>query len=165
MTIFGISVGTDRAGVCILKDELLVERRVHNYRKVWSDDKLHIIIKQYKQYIQKYRVKAIIVKIPPLRKHTPAICLLIKHIERLARDYDCEFDLITKSEIKSVCGLHSTKEIILHTRMLYPELRTLPSEGDKIDHGYYKKLYEAVLSAHIYQDRQRIRRLRNDTTE
>ena len=154
MTILGISIGTTRTGVCILKDGVLLDRHIHNYQDLWSENKLRIIINRYKQYILKRNVTAIIVKIPPLKKHTKPITQILKRIEALAKEYHCEFDLITKSEMKYITGVRSTNELIKYTLLLYPELTATIEKGGQNDHSYYKKLYEAILCAYIYKERQ-----------
>ncbi|WP_419788825.1 hypothetical protein HDF24_11325 [Mucilaginibacter sp. X4EP1] len=166
MTILGISVGTTRTGVCVLKDEILLDRHIHSYPAAWSDNKLRIIANRYRQYVLKHNVTAIIVKIPRLKNHTKAISQLLKRIEALATEYHCEFDLITKSELKDVTGMRSTSELIEYARQLYPELVAMYDKGKANDHSYYQKLYEAILSAHIFQERQRVRAQRlAQTTE
>jgi RNase H-fold protein (predicted Holliday junction resolvase) len=157
MTILGISIGTTRTGVCVLKDGTLLDRYVHSYHYQWSDHKLRIIVNRYKRYILKHNVTAIIVKVPPLKKHTPAIARILKRLEALAKDYDCEFDLTTKSELKHSLHARSTNELILLARHAYPELAPLFEKGAANDHRYYKKLYEAVAAAHFFQGRLLIR--------
>jgi RNase H-fold protein (predicted Holliday junction resolvase) len=157
MTILGISIGTTRTGVAVLKDGVLLDRHIHNYQATWSDIKLRIITSRYKQYILKRNVTAIIVKIPPLKKHTKSITRILKRIEALAEEYHCEFDLVTKRELKDVTGMRSTSDLIEFARRLYPELIAMYEKGKANDHSYYRKLYEAILAAHIFQERQRIR--------
>jgi RNase H-fold protein (predicted Holliday junction resolvase) len=157
MTILGISVGTTRTGVCVLKNGILLDRHIHNYQATWSDNKLRIVTERYKRYILKRNVTAIIVKIPPLKKHTKAITKIIKRVEALAKEYSCEFDLVTKTEIKHITAMRSTNELIEYARRLYPELIAMYEKGKANDHSYYQKLYEAILAAHIYQERQRVR--------
>jgi RNase H-fold protein (predicted Holliday junction resolvase) len=157
MTILGISIGTSRTGICILKDGVLLDRQIHNYTATWSDNKLRIITKRYKQYILKRNVSAIVVKIPPINKHTKAIKQILKKIEGLATEYYLEFDLVTKSEIKHTLHLRSTDEIIKYALQLYPEINYMHEKGKSKDDTYYNKLYEAVLAAHVYQQRQLVR--------
>jgi RNase H-fold protein (predicted Holliday junction resolvase) len=159
MIILGINIGTIRTGVCILDDGAIQEKYVHNYETVWSDYKLRSIIRRYKHYVQKYRVNAIVVKIPPLKKHSKAVMQIIKKIEMLAKDYDCLFDLITKKEMKYITGCRSTAQLIKYTVRLYPELLPFFVRGEDSNHSYYRKLYEAVLAAHVFQERQRTRAL------
>jgi len=156
MTILGISIGTTRTGVCILNDDVLLDRHIHNYRSAWSDHKLRVIINRYKQYILKNNVSAIIIKIPPLKKHTKPITQILKRLEALAKEYYIDFDFITKSEIKHVINVRSTTELIKYTTLLYPELEAVYDNGTQKD-SYYKKLYEAVLCAHIFKERQKVR--------
>jgi hypothetical protein len=166
MTILGISIGTSQTGICVLQDDILLERHVHYYHRVWSGAKLHTLVNRYRRYILKHQVTAIMVKIPPLEKHTPAVTRLLKRVERLAKKYNCLYDLITKSELKHVTGMRSTRELIDYTRRLYPELSSLYDKGRLINHPYDKKLFEAVLSAHVFKERQHIRARRiAQTTE
>jgi RNase H-fold protein (predicted Holliday junction resolvase) len=153
MTVLGISIGTSRTGVCILKDGILLDRQVHDYPTLWSDNKLRIILNRYRRYLHKYPVTDIIIKIPPTRRHTGPLQRLIRRTEALAKEYNCEFDLITKDELKQPYSLRSTEEIIKFTRLLYPELNAYYEKGIASNHIYHKKLYEAVLAAHIYNER------------
>lgn len=159
MTILGISIGTSDTGVCILKDDVLLDRRIHEFRKVWSEAKLQRILSRYRHYVHKFGVTAIVVKISPLAKHTPAVRLLLKKLERLAGENGTLFDYVTKQELKDVTGMRNTGELIDYTRRLYPELNLLYDRGAPSRHNYNKKLFEAVLSAHVFRERQRVRAL------
>jgi len=153
MTILGISIGTTRTGVCILRNGVLLDRQIHSYHDVWSDNKLRIIINRYKRYVRKWHVQAIIVKVPPPRKHTKAIAQILKRLETLAKEHGCSFDLITKREIKETLGLHSSTALNECARLLYPGLNFVYEKGEANDHSYYKKLFEAVLAAHVFWER------------
>lgn len=164
MTILGISIGTTRTGVCVLKDGQLLDREVHNYLRSWSEAKQRIIVNRYRQYIKRHGVTAIMVKIPPLRRHTKPITRLLKDIESLAREHDCLFDLITKKELKHRTSTRSTGELIDYARRLYPELSPLFEKGVPTEYMYYKKLFEAVLAAHVFNEMQQARAARMGTT-
>jgi len=157
MTIFGISVGTDRCGICILQDGVLLDIQVHSFQTLWSEEKSHKIIKRLRYYLHAYPIHAIILKVPPLKQHTPAITKLLRKIERLANEYYCEFDLITKTELKGYSLMRKNSELIKYTKLLYPDLTAIYEKGAATGHGYYKKIYEAVLAAHIYQERKRLK--------
>lgn len=159
MTIFGISIGTTRTGVCILKDEALIEWNMHEFPRVWSDNKLRIIIQQYKRYIARHNVNAVVVKIPPIKNHTKSIKQLLKAVEKLAKEHGCEFDLTSKKEIKGFYTLKNTDALIEYTQIKYPSLRSTYLKSIATNHRYHKKLYEAVLGADLYQERQRVRTL------
>jgi RNase H-fold protein (predicted Holliday junction resolvase) len=159
MTLLGISIGTTRTGICVLRDEVLLDRQIHNYQAAWTDSKLRIIVNKYQYYIRKYNVTDIIVKIPPLGKHTNAVSKILRRVEKLAAENHCEFDLITKIEMKHITGTRSTEELIKYASLLYPELSNLYDKGMGNEHCYYKKLYEAVLAAYIFQERQKSREL------
>ena len=157
MTILGISIGTTRTGVCVIKDDVLLDRHIHSYLQPWSNTKLRIITNRYKQHIVEHNVSAIIVKIPPLKKHTKPITLIIKRLEKLAKKYNCEFDLITKREMKDRTGIHSTDELIRYAELCHPELEAMFEKSVATDHLYFKKLYEAIVVAHIFQKRLQLK--------
>lgn len=166
MTVLGISLGTKRTGICVLQDDTVLDANVHRYDDQWSDTKLHLIITRYRQYVRRYGVTAIIIKIPPLKMHTAAVRKLMKKVEALAKQCYCEFDLITKKEIKLTLCLASSGEIANYVKEKYPDLTVSYEKGVRNEQINYKKLYEAVLSAHIYQERLRRRALSNaNTTE
>ncbi|MBW4888471.1 hypothetical protein KXQ82_02040 [Mucilaginibacter sp. HMF5004] len=153
MTILGISVGTNRTGVCVIKDGVLLDRNVHNFQVVWSDNKLRIIINRYKRYLRKRKVEAIVVKIPPIRKHTKAVSTLIGRIEALAIEHNCSFNLFTKKDISNLLNLHSTSSLFEYARLVYPELTSYYQKVADGDQRYYKKMFEAILAARIYYER------------
>jgi len=154
MTSLGISIGSTRTGVCVLKDSELLDWQIHDFRMAWSDHKLQIIINLYKQYIQKHKVTSIIVKMPPLKTHTKAITQIRKRIEVLAKAHNCTYTSITKSDIKRLSNLRNTNSLIDYARMRYPVLVHVFEKGVHNEHRYYKKLYEAVLSAHLLKEGQ-----------
>jgi hypothetical protein len=123
----------------------------------WSEEKLTKIINQYRYYIEKYDPKAIMVKVPPPRKHNGAVKSVMDKIAALAEEYRCDLDFITKNELKEKTGMRTSAELVDWTRRLYPDLTALYEKGALSDHSYHKKLYEAVLSAHVYQSMQRLR--------
>jgi RNase H-fold protein (predicted Holliday junction resolvase) len=153
MTILAISIGTLRTGVCVLEGHEILDRQMHSYPNEWSATKLQIIIQRYREYIVEYNVNAIIVKIPPLASYNQSIRQIIRQIIKLAKKYHCEYDFITKSEMKHITQLKHTSSLIEYVLILHPELSPLYMKGINTGHRDYKKLYEAVLSAHIYQER------------
>ncbi|WP_439695181.1 hypothetical protein ACFGVS_19120 [Mucilaginibacter sp. AW1-7] len=165
MTIFGISIGTSRTGVCILQDGKLIEMHVHDYPALWSDKKLKKILNRYRQYLKRYPVTDVIVKIPSKSGLSKEVRRLMRRTEALAKEYYCTFDLTTKIEIKGTLLLRSTDEMVRFAREAYPQqLAALYSKGVATNHSYHRKLYEAVLAAHIYEERQRVRKLQKENT-
>lgn len=151
-----------RTGVCVMEGFGLADWQVHTYRHAWSEYKLRLILNRYRRYILRYGATAVIVKIPPRHKQTRAVLQLMRRIEQLARRHGCDFDLTTKDELKHRTGTRSTAEMIGHVKRLYPELGHL-SEGSNGDYNDHRKLFEAVMSAHLYSRWAQERELR--TTE
>ena len=165
MTVLGISVGTSRTGVCVLQEGKLIDLHIHDYPNPWSDNKLRIILNKYRQYLKRYPITHVIIKVPPPSGHSKPLRRLLRRIEALAGEYYCEFDLITKTEIKGTLLLRSTEEIIIYAKGLFHELTGLYDKGRRSNHSYQRKLYEAVLAAHIYEERQRVRKLYRENTK
>jgi RNase H-fold protein (predicted Holliday junction resolvase) len=157
MTVLGISIGTARTGIAILEDGRILERQVHVYQATWTENKLRIITNKYREHVRRHNVTAIIVKIPPLSRHSKAVSRLIRSVEAIAKETYCDFDLVTKNEIKDRLCLSSTEEMVKFAPMLYQELLPLYKEGLATGHSFYKKIYEAVLAAHIYAERQKLK--------
>ncbi|MBD1363473.1 hypothetical protein IDJ77_06600 [Mucilaginibacter sp. ZT4R22] len=159
MIILGISLGTSRTGICILDNEKILAKNVHDYPVPWSDTKLRAILSNFRSYFKRYAIIGVIVKVPPPSRHTPALKRLMRRIEALARDHYCEVDFITKAEIKGTYVLQSTDEIIQFATKMHPELLELYQRGIKSNHKFHKKLYEAVLAAHIFYNRLKVKYL------
>ncbi|MGY3214773.1 hypothetical protein [Mucilaginibacter sp. HD30] len=157
MTVLGISIGTARTGIAVLEDGKILERQAHVYQTTWTENKLRAITDKYREHVRQHNVTAIMVKIPPLSRHSKAVSRLLRGIEAIAKDTYCDFDLITKNEIKDRLCLKSTEEMITYAPMLYPELLPLYKQGLATGHNHYKKIYEAVLAAHIYAQRQKLK--------
>jgi hypothetical protein len=165
MTILGISVGTTNTGVCVLRDDTLLDRHMHSYHvPPWSDNKMRIILNRYREHIIKNKVTAVIVKEPLLKLQNKHIELLLKRIEQLAKEHGCTFSTITKRDIRVALDMGRKDGIAEHAVLFYPELSRLYEKGSKNDHSYYMKLYEAVLSAHIYKEQLRVAALQRKHT-
>jgi len=62
-----------------------------------------------------------------------------------------------KKEIKEKFNLRSTPEILHYTKPLYPDLSALHNKVIETNHRFHQKVFEAVLAAHIYGQRQKDR--------
>lgn len=152
MTSLGISIGATRTGVCVLKDKELLDWQINDFPMKWSEYKLRIISNCYEQYILKYKTTDIVLKLTPQDTHTKAITQIRKRIKVLAMKYNCSFTEMEKSDIKRMTNLTNTDSLIEYARILYPQLQHVYQKGLHNKHSYYKKLYEAVLSAHLLNE-------------
>lgn len=150
MTILGISIGTTQTGVCVLKESELINWQIHEFKHEWSEAKLYRIIQQYKRYIARHNVNAIMVKIPPTSSVSKPLAQIQKRLVVLAKKHNCKIDFILKSEIKDRLILENTEEIIQLAVRKYPVLQSIYEKGSQNNHSYYRKFYEAILGAHIY---------------
>ncbi|MBY0377306.1 MAG: hypothetical protein K2Q33_01920 [Gammaproteobacteria bacterium] len=136
----------------MMKDGVLLDWRIHEYKGEWSKHKLHRIIQQYKRYIVRHNVNEVMVKIPQLTKDNKELASIRNKLVVLAKKYNCKIDFILKSEIKERLTLKNTKEIIEIAVRYYPVLEHVYKKGVKNKHLYYTKLYEAVLGAQLYSE-------------
>ena len=153
MICLGISIGTTRTGVCVIKDGTLRERRVHTYPHTFTDNKARIITNKYRHYIDKYRVTDIAVKIPAQAKQTKAVKLLLHRIKKLAEECGCEFDLTNMFEMKSLTDTYTSEETIRYITEKYPELKLIYDKDRERDFKHSKKIFEAVLVAYLHRER------------
>lgn len=151
MTILGISIGTTQTGVCVLKESELIDWQIHEFKHEWSENKLYRIIQQYKRYIVKNNVNAIMVKIPPTSSVSKPLAQIYKKLVVLAKKHNCKIDFILKNEIKEKLILENTEEIIELAIRKFPVIMPMYEKGIHNKHSYYKKLYEAILSAYLYE--------------
>ncbi len=154
MICLGISIGSTRTGVCVTKNGVLVERRMHKYPHTFTDNKARIITKKYRHYIDKYQVTDIVVKIPSRTHQTKAVKLLLHRITTVAEEYRCHFDLTNTFEMKSVTNTHSAEELIHYIIDKYPELSVVYDKDTQIGNNRYKKVFEAVLAAWLHRERR-----------
>lgn len=153
MIILGISLGTRETGICVMDSGTLVDWQIHQYHAQWSEYKLQLILNQYKQYFQQYRINAVIIKVPPARFHSKKITQLLKHLDLLIQKYGIkQYDFITKAEIKQNLLFKNTEELIVTVVKKYPVLQPVFDKGVANGHEYYEKIYEAVISAYIFSN-------------
>ncbi|MDN3581878.1 hypothetical protein [Mucilaginibacter flavus] len=157
MTTFGISLGTRQTGVCIIKDEVLYIAQVHNFIDPWSRTKLTKIINRYREYIKKYNVTDIMVKVPHSSQQKGSIKELMDKVVALAKEYGCDIDFITKDELKGFTRIKKTAELLDWTRRQYPDLNAYYERALTKSKYYYEWSFEAVLAAHVYQKKKVLR--------
>jgi len=150
MTILGISLGTTETGVCVMQNGVLLDWKIHQFKPMWSPHKLHLIIQQYRRYIVRHNVNAVMVKIPQLTKPSKELTAIQNKLVALSKKHNFKIDFILKSEVKERLALKNTNEIIEIAVRYYPVLQHVYEKGISNNHSYYTKLYEAVLAAHLY---------------
>ena len=78
MVILGISLGTTTVGIAVISERELVMHNTHSFRDVWSENKAEAILAKLLEYIRRYRVQVVIVKLPP-ESHQPATVTHLFH--------------------------------------------------------------------------------------
>jgi len=152
MRILGISLGTREAGIALLSHGQLIQWKTHSFHGVWSDNKLNTIIARYDRYITQYRVRQVVIKIPPVTHHSKAFLTLLKKLSELIVYRGCMVACKTKSDIKSmVPEVTNTETLMEYVTRHYPIL--LPEQAQELNsrQPYHLKMFEAVLAAHMFK--------------
>jgi len=58
-------------------------------------------------------------------------------VQQLLSKYHCDFDLITKTEMKDITNTHSTRELIKYMLALYLELQKIFQKRKATKQSYY----------------------------
>jgi len=150
MRVLGISLGTTTTGVAVVSGSQLLHARIHSFRDTWSDEKVVVITSRYERYLNQYRPKIVVVKVPPRHSHTEAIKHLLKKVATLFEYHGCMVEYTTKAEVRiAINNARNHREVMRHLTDMYPILRP---ENDRAIAGknrYHAKLFDAVSAAHL----------------
>lgn len=151
MRILGISLGTRDAGIALLSHGQLIHWKTHSFHGVWSDDKLNAILERCDRYITRYRVRQVVIKIPPTTHHSKAFLTLLKKLSELIQYRGCIVACKSKADIKSIVPeVINTETLMDYVVRHYPIL--LPEQAQELVNRqpYHLKMFEAVLIAHMH---------------
>lgn len=99
MPTIGISIGTRRNGIAVIKNRKLRTAQVHTLNERWSKHKLAAFISLYDRYIQQYNVSVVVVKSPKSSHFTLAIKELLKALDSYAKKQGCRIKYTTITQI------------------------------------------------------------------
>jgi RNase H-fold protein (predicted Holliday junction resolvase) len=152
MRILGISLGTRDNGIALISQGQLIHWQLHSFQGVWSDNKLHIMLKRIDRYITHYRVRTVVIKIPPATHHTEAFLTLLKKVTELIQYRGCLVACKTKEDIKGmVPEVTNTDSLMEYVTRHYPILLPEQAQERANRHPYQIKMFEAVLAAHLHR--------------
>lgn len=155
-TILGISPGARFIGIAVVYERTLVHSQVRSFQGVWSDAKLHSILKLIENVMQRYGVTAVSVKVPDVLPLTKGFHQLIGTINALCDGKGIHPGYYSLSEIISVhCKDKSQTRGMLMEAMVekHPELILEHRREQENSNGYYYKIFEAVAVAHMTSNR------------
>lgn len=156
MKILGISLGTRETGIALLSHGQLIQWKTHSFHGEWSDNKLNTIIARYDRYIIQYRVRQVVIKIPPATHHSKAFLNLLKKLSELIVYRGCMVACKTKADIKSmVPEVTNTETLMNYVTRYYPILLPEQAQELKSRQPYHLKMFEAVLAAHVVKHKSK----------
>ena len=154
MVVLGISIGTRITGIAIISDTELIVWQSHSFPSVWSKAKMDQIINRYEKYIKVYKVTMVVIKIPRLSHHNKAIESLLANLRLLVSFHGCLMDYTTLNELKAkLPQAQNSSDIQEYTLNQYPVLLPEYSRERVNKKPYHHKMFEAVLIAHLWKDR------------
>jgi hypothetical protein len=153
MKILGISLGTRDSGIALLSHGQLIYWKTCAFHGSWSEDKLNTILARYDRYITRYRIRHVAIKIPPATHHTKAFLTLLKKLSELVQYRGCMVTCQTKADIKGVVPeVVNTESLMEYVVRQYPILLPEQAQERNCKRSYHVKMFEAVLTAHVYQE-------------
>jgi RNase H-fold protein (predicted Holliday junction resolvase) len=157
MAILGISIGTRRNGVAVIRQESLEAAQVHTLNDRWSGHKLAAIMSLYAKYVREYNVRVIIIKTPKPSHWSLAIKQLLRAIDAYIKKQGClvEYTTIDKMKAKEP-AIRNKRDLRRMVVELYPILIHELNRDLKVKQPYYAKLFESVMAAHqrMHEERE-----------
>ncbi len=150
--MLGISPGTRRMGVAVVKEGKLSHWQVQTFPGVWSNSKLECILKVIIGYIEQHSVERIAIKIPDALPTSTAFIQLIGSLNVMAQSMSVPVQYCTLRDLKLA---YAETEDISRTSLIesmakqHPELLPEYHKEKRNKEGYYYKMFEAVLCTQL----------------
>jgi len=129
---------------------------MHSFHERWSSEKLTYMLSKYDRYIAQYRVRHVVIKIPPASHHSKPFLMLLKKLSELVQLRGCMVACQTKADIKNIVpDVTNTETLMEYVTRHYPIL--LPEQARELasSQKYHIKMFEAVLAAHVYKGKMK----------
>lgn len=153
MRILGISLGTRDSGVAIISHGQLIHWKTHSFHERWSAAKLNDILIRFDRYITQFQIRHVVIKIPPATHHSKEFLLLLKKLSELVKYRGCMVAHQTKVDIKNqVPEVTNAGTLMEYVTRYYPILQPEQAQELAGRQSYHIKMFEAVLSAHVYKE-------------
>lgn len=150
--VLGISLGTRRLGIAIVRNDRLIHFQIQTFPGIWSDKKLRYILSAISGHVQRHTIGGIVVKIPDTLPTSKAFNQLIGSLNILSEDMRVKTRYYTLSDLKIAhAGAEKTsrKWLIESIVKQHPELLPEYHKEHRNKEAYYYKMFEAVLCAHM----------------
>ena len=154
-TILGISPGNRYTGIAIIKNGELLEWCTKTFNEAWSTSKLIAILNCIDDFIEKYSVNAIALKISHLSRTSDEVTAVIEGIKELAIQECISIQAFTIEDIKEqICQETKSNmfEIMELLSVRHNELRCEYNKEVSNLNPYYRKVFEAVAVASMVKE-------------
>jgi len=151
--VLGLSLGTQKIGVAVLKNKLPIVHKVAAFNSRWSERKLQSIIRSIARVRINNHVTAVSVKIPRQSHHTVALQTLITALKEKYKAADIPFHICTIRELKShgiTEGRNNKKQLVRAMASKYPDLYPKAAKEQRSRIAYHTKMFEAVAAAELF---------------
>ena len=155
--ILGISSGTRSIGLAVIRNGELVDWNVKTFKGEWSKDKLKYIMHKLESICDYCQVTTIALKKVDPSKGSRPLEVLTAHIAKLACGKRIPivaysiYDLHSVTDERYRSAKKSIGEYVLDT---YPRLRQEYLKERNNKREYYTKMFEAVLCAHLRNEKE-----------
>jgi len=152
MAVLGISVGTRRAGIAVMRNGELIDYKVKSFKGAWSMRKQKEIIQLFTKYFEFYGVTHIAIKtVHPLHS-SKTLDSLIRQVCKKGIDCGIKNERFTLKEMKHRVNISPNGSIMEYIHDSFPELRREYCKEKKSFHPYYIKMFEAIVLAKIIRE-------------
>lgn len=151
--VLGISIGTRKLGVGVIKDGELLDWRVTVFKGIWSNHKLSRIIRYIELYALRYQVLSIALKVPSLIDSSPGLQPLITTvIEQCSRD-QINVGTYRIEDLKRYCfpdERSNKKALTQYLLDKFPEIYSAARKEKQNRNPYYTPMFEAIIAALVH---------------
>ncbi len=151
--VLGISIGTRKIGIAVMKSNRLLEWKVCSFKGPWSKEKLRQIIETIKKEAQPFPITALALKIPSIVHHTESLQALILAIHQYCTAEMLSLQVYSLPELKAELttdGRKTKKALVKHVAEKYPELHNICKKEHQNRNKHYTKMFEAIAAAELF---------------
>lgn len=153
IAVLGISIGTRKVGLSIIKDGELLDWRIAMFKGTWSQAKFEKILKYIDRFAIRYQAYSIALKVPSLLDSSPGLQDLIKAIVKRFREKGIKTDIYRINDLKNHClaGAKGNKKAIVEFIVQkFPEVYGASKKESGNRNPYYIPMFEAILASLIF---------------
>lgn len=153
IAVLGISVGTRKLGISIMKDGELLDWKVTVFKGQWSQAKLASIVRYIDRCATKYQAQVIVLKVPSLVESSPGLQTLITEIKTYFTQKQNTVLQYRISDLKRFCFPNersNKKAFVDYIEEKFPEVHCAIKKEKRNRNPYYTPMFEAIIASQVY---------------